>query len=1484
MGTVFTVSLNTNSRERVAVQNKGRRNSKWLAVLSILFLSLAELSAQNTPVSFTFTIAQKSTTSAGIYRRNGALIKTLWNNVSYPAGTHTAYWDRTNDEGNLLTDSGYIVKVVSANVNYTWEGVIGNNSDSLTGSTKIRAFERFHSIAFAGNYGYFGIGYTEGVPSCYKFNINSPNSKINILFADNGDIDQECHYVATDGTNVYWAGFDPYNISLNFVYATKTSDDKEYAFRNGTSTSTTYGRTYSSAIDVYNNSSAAPSGLAVQKNGQYLFVAHKDLNLINVLNKTTGALVQTLTFTRPREICMDAADNLWVIHGTNSIQKFTVNSNGTLSTATLSISGVTEPLAMAVSPNNTKLVVLDGAASQQAKAFSNITGTLIWTLGTAGGYINSPAVNDNKFYFNDSTTQLTKTFISFQADSSFWIGDVGNERVQHYSASRTFINRIMCLPASYSTVADRNNPTRVFNQFLEFKIDYSKPLKPNNGSWTLANNWRRSIPSNYYQSDMLRVFKQMITLSNGRTYAILDRFNNGIREPEIVELPPSGNLRFTGIFLDDFAVDIINPDGSIRRLVTDRNLGDSGYFEVQALTGFTNRNNPIWGPKVKTAYLPTITSTDPAYSNVGSAAVTTSGYNLVFNAEKDNTGYHLGAVKTGTKGYIWKTSKATFKNYTGPHPTDGSFDIGNNVEYPGGDVYAVDRNIFWNHHGEFWKNSQTNYWNHYLDNGLMVGQFGINCLEGEAVEHEAYAKGAGNVFSSTIVKVGSDYYVYHNDESVHGGIHRWKITGLNTIAEQTISLTFAPAVAGGLSGNYFDGTDLNNFKLRTSQVNTTVNLSTPPSLITNSASFSTRWTGYVKAGSSQAYTFYTNTSKGVRLWINGNLVIDRWTNGTLTEYRTAAINLTSGVLYSVRMEINGGTATLSWSSSSTAKQIIPTTNLYPDAFPDYSKSYDLMEGLAGTGVLQDNFYGWTRNSTSEVNNAYDDYWNVIANIKSHVASEPSLSMRFRRYGYSYNVSRDLGPSISCLQNWTISGGILFEHDYPIIDNTGAGYFDVLDDQGKIISRITHEMTYISQNNRPTQIKINGKNVMSVHEPYLYADLNKINDFSISMANKTITFKYGNYAAVTTKMYDTTANWNKPKTIRFSFFGGDYDRAFDVRNMKFTPTAGQVPVVTNSGNNVLCQGSSVTLSAPSGQSYLWSTGAGTQSINVSTAGSYSVTVNYGNGCSMTSALTIIKVNPLPIPVITVNGVGLKSNYVNGNQWYLNGIAIPGATKQTFTVIRAGVYSLSVTDSFGCKGSATIAVPLPFKDVKISSKCLDDNTIEIEWLTMESDDEYHYGIEYSDDNGQTWNRLTEIKADRSSIGSIYHTYKTLANAPKTAQTIFRWYSLDINFERVQSIAFNTESCRTNKIVAYPNPFSGNIQLGITEGVSNYRTLVFEVLDMQGKVIYTEDISTDNGLTEGTVIAIDGLDFLSQGFYQVRLSSEDIVLLTQKMLKIN
>jgi N-acetylneuraminic acid mutarotase len=72
-------------------------------------------------------------------------------------------------------------------------------------------------------------------------------------------------------------------------------------------------------------------------------------------------------------------------------------------------------------------------------------------------------------------------------------------------------------------------------------------------------------------------------------------------------------------------------------------------------------------------------------------------------------------------------------------------------------------------------------------------------------------------------------------------------------------------------------------------------------------------------------------------------------------------------------------------------------------------------------------------------------------------------------------------------------------------------------------------------------------------------------------------------------------------------------------------------IAASGPTTICLGDSVTLTANTSASYLWSTGAVTQSITVFASGNYSVTVSDANGCTKTSAVTTVTVSPCSAPV-------------------------------------------------------------------------------------------------------------------------------------------------------------------------------------------------------------------------------------------------------------
>ena len=147
----------------------------------------------------------------------------------------------------------------------------------------------------------------------------------------------------------------------------------------------------------------------------------------------------------------------------------------------------------------------------------------------------------------------------------------------------------------------------------------------------------------------------------------------------------------------------------------------------------------------------------------------------------------------------------------------------------------------------------------------------------------------------------------------------------------------------GLTGSYYTNSSatyssVNNFNpanLRFTRVDTNVNFTfSTSSPFANNGNFCVRWTGQVQPQNTELYYFVANTDDGVKLWVNDQLIIDSWIAKSASDV-TGTIYLQGGVRYNIKMEYYQGSssasASLSWYSPSQAKQIIPTSRLYPNS-------------------------------------------------------------------------------------------------------------------------------------------------------------------------------------------------------------------------------------------------------------------------------------------------------------------------------------------------------------------------------------------------------------------------------------------------------------------------------------------------------------------------------------------------------------------------
>jgi hypothetical protein len=95
-------------------------------------------------------------------------------------------------------------------------------------------------------------------------------------------------------------------------------------------------------------------------------------------------------------------------------------------------------------------------------------------------------------------------------------------------------------------------------------------------------------------------------------------------------------------------------------------------------------------------------------------------------------------------------------------------------------------------------------------------------------------------------------------------------------SQEDCAAATTPNTGTGLAGSYFNNIALTGAPALERVEKVAFSWSGYPGTGVNADQFSVRWTGFVEAASTGNYQFQTRSNDGVRLWIDGEIVIDHW--------------------------------------------------------------------------------------------------------------------------------------------------------------------------------------------------------------------------------------------------------------------------------------------------------------------------------------------------------------------------------------------------------------------------------------------------------------------------------------------------------------------------------------------------------------------------------------------------------------------------------
>jgi hypothetical protein len=232
-------------------------------------------------------------------------------------------------------------------------------------------------------------------------------------------------------------------------------------------------------------------------------------------------------------------------------------------------------------------------------------------------------------------------------------------------------------------------------------------------------------------------------------------------------------------------------------------------------------------------------------------------------------------------------------------------------------------------------------------------------------------------------------------------------------------------------------------------------------------------------------------------------------------------------------------------------------------------------------------------------------------------------------------------------------------------------------------------------------------------------------------------------------------------------------------------ANPAPMMTLNDTTV-CAGAVYTLDAQnSGSSYMWNTGATTQTIGVSSNGLYFVDITNTFGCDARDSMNLT-LNAQPVVALGADVAFCAGDSITldaGNTGFMF-LWNTGATTQTVNASTAGPYDVTVTNpSTGCKGMDTINVmvnPLPLVNLGPDTAiCIGDSLVL---------DAGNPGDMYSWQDASSMQTFTAMTAG---------TYNVLVTDPSTTCAKADTMTLAVNPLPVVDLGADTAICAGNTL---------------------------------------------------------------------------------------